>query len=356
MPCPSWPGTQRRGAARSGPLGALAALGLLFAGGSAAAAGEPFPAGAAARPLGLVAFTEGPAWHPDGNVYFSDVTNNRIMRRDAQGAMHVFRQPSGRANGLAFDLEGRLVACEGADEGGNRRLTRTEHDGTITVLVDRYQGHRFNAPNDLTIDSKNRIYFSDPRYGADDDLQQYDPQGRPVFGVYRVDPTGLVQRILDHQVARPNGLAVMPDDAALIVVDNDTSGPDGNRKLWRFELTPGGTVVPGSQTLLYDFGRSRGGDGLALDEAGRIYVAAGTNLANPPLEDTEHPAGIYVFSPSGQRLAMLPVPEDMVTNCAFGGADRKTLYITAGHKLWSVPVTTPGFTRWPPRTESLDRP
>lgn len=311
------------------------------------AAEDLFEPGAAARPLGLVAFTEGPAWHPDGSVYFSDVANDRIMRRDAAGVMHVFRHPAGRANGLAFDLAGRLVACEGADTGGHRRLTRTEPDGSLTVLADRYAGQRLNSPNDLTIDGQNRIYFSDPRYGPADDLEQRDEAGRPVAGVYRVDPDGSLERIIAGEVARPNGLEVSPDDRTLFVVDNDTSGPDGNRKLWSFALDPSGRIVPGSRKLLYDFGHSRGGDGLALDSRGRLWVAAGLNLANPPGEDGEHAAGIYVFTAAGQRVGFLPVSEDMVTNCTFGDADRKTLYITAGHKLWSIRVTTPGYTRWP---------
>ncbi|MEC9055238.1 MAG: SMP-30/gluconolactonase/LRE family protein, partial [Verrucomicrobiota bacterium] len=112
---------------------------------------------------GAVAFTEGPAWHPSGNVYFTDIANNRIMRRDPEGSMHVFRTPSGRANGLLFDHNGNLMACEGGGEGGNRRVTRTEKDGTITILASRYGGKKLNSPNDLAVDSKGRIYFSDPR-------------------------------------------------------------------------------------------------------------------------------------------------------------------------------------------------
>ena len=139
------------------------------------------------RSEGIVAFTEGPAWHADGNVYFSDVSNNRIMRRDRNGAMHVYRTPSGRANGLVFDRQGRLVACEGAAEGGNRRITRTEPDGTITVLAKRYDGRRFNSPNDLCIDSRGRVYFTDPRYGPRDDIEMFDEEDRENEGVYRID-------------------------------------------------------------------------------------------------------------------------------------------------------------------------
>ena len=299
---------------------------------------------------GIAAFLEGPAWHPSGNVYFSDVENNRILRRDPKGKIQVWRQPSGRANGLVFDLEGRLVACEGAGEGGNRRVTRTELDGTITVLADRYEGKRFNSPNDLTIDSAGRIYFTDPRYGARNDLEQLDGQGQPIEGVYRIDPDGKVTRVIGREVQRANGAAVSPDGKILYVVDNNNGTADGNRKVWRFDLAADGGVVAGSQKLLHDFGRGRGGDGIACDTAGRVYVAAGFNMANPPLESADVKAGIHIFAPDGKPAGFIPVAIDMVTNCCFGGADRKTLYITAGHMLFSHRVETPGFEAWPKLT------
>ncbi|MEM9017409.1 MAG: SMP-30/gluconolactonase/LRE family protein, partial [Verrucomicrobiota bacterium] len=134
---------------------------------------------------GRVAFVEGPAWRTDGNVFFTDIENNRIMRRDPSGKVQVFRHPSGRANGLAFDAEGRLIACEGHREGGNRRVTRTEKDGSITILTDSYDGKRFNSPNDLVIDEKGRIYFTDPPYGLPE--RASDPRRELDFcGVYRL--------------------------------------------------------------------------------------------------------------------------------------------------------------------------
>lgn len=325
---------------------ALVAACAVCGGASAVWAGEGSPLvapGSEVRPEVIVAFTEGPAWHPSGNVYFSDVENNRILRRDPMGKLHVFRTPSGRANGLVFDSERRLVACEGAAEGGNRRVTRTEPNGTITVLASRYQGKRFNAPNDLALDSRGRIYFTDPRYGNRDDMELFDKDGKTVEGVYRIDPDGKMTRILAHEVQRPNGIAVSPGDKYLYVVDNNNGDVEGNRKVWRFELDPAGDVVPGSQKALVDYGRGRGGDGMALDVEGRLYVAAGTIVPNPPYENTDVKAGIYIYSPEGEPLGFLPVPEDMVTNCTFGGPDLKTLYITAGHKLWSVELTTPGY-------------
>jgi gluconolactonase len=291
---------------------------------------------------GQVAFTEGPAWHaPTGNVYFTDIENNRILRRDPTGKLHVYRTPSGRANGLAFDAQGRLHACEGGGEGGNRRVTRTEPDGSVTVLTDRFEGKRYNSPNDLCVDARGRVWFTDPRYGDRSDMELLDAEGTPVEGVYRIDPDGRVTRVLTHEVDRPNGIALSPDGTRLFVADNVNSGPravGGARKLWRFAVAPDGSVDPASRTLLFDWGTERGPDGLALGPDGKVHAAAGFNFPNPPAETaTKHRAGIYVFHPeTGALEAFHAVPEDMITNCTFGGPDGKTLFITAGHKLWSL--------------------
>ncbi len=304
------------------------------------------------RREGRVAFVEGPAWHPTGNIFFTDIVNNRIMRRDADGVMHVFRTPSGRANGLLFDLEGRLLACEGGAEGGNRRVTRTEANGTITVLADRFNGKRLNSPNDLAIDSEGRIYFSDPRYGDRSDLEMFDDSGRAIEGVYRIDPNGNVDRIIAHEVSRPNGILVSPNDRYLFVADNVNDGAKdgvgGARKLWRFDLNSDGTVDASSQKLLFDWGTDRGPDGMAQDSKGRLFVTAGFNVPKPPAETAKkHKAGVFVITYKGELTGFIPVLEDMVTNCTFGDEDLKTLYITAGHKLWSARVDTPGYVAWP---------
>ncbi len=313
---------------------------------------EILPADAQLEMEARVAFTEGPVWHPTGNVLFSDIANNRILRRDRLGELHVFREPSGRTNGMLFDLQGRLLCCEGGGPDSRRRVTRTEKDGTITVLADNYQGKRFNSPNDLTIDSRGRIYFTDPRYGSRDGLEQIDDEGREVEGVYRIDDAGRVERIITHEVDRPNGIAVSAGDRYLYVADNVNDGPrgeGGNRKLWRFDLLADGSVNAGSRKLLFDWGTDRGPDGMALDMQGRLYVAAGFNFPKPPVETAnKYKAGIYVLSPEGELLKFIPVPIDMVTNCAFGGSDRRTLFITAGHKLWSIRTETPGRIAWPP--------
>ncbi len=297
-----------------------------------------------------VAFTEGPAWHTDGSVYFSDIANNRIMRLDANGELHVFREPSGRTNGLLFDHQGRLVCCEGGGPLSNRRVTRIEADGTLTVLAERFEGRRLNSPNDLTMDRKGRIYFSDPRYGARTGLEQRDDAGREIEGVYRIDGPGKVTRILAHEIDRPNGVAVSPDDRYLYVADNVTDGErgvGGNRKLWRFDLSADGSVDPKSQKLIFDWGTDRGPDGMTTDAQGRLYVTAGFNTPAPPAQTAkQHKAGVYVISPAGKLLQFIAVPIDMITNCTFGGIDRQTLYITAGHKLWSIRTKSPGFIPW----------
>ncbi len=313
---------------------------------SALSAESPIADDARLQIAGQVAFTEGPAWHSSGNVYFTDITNNRIMRRDPEGQVHVARTPSGRSNGLLFDQQERLVCCEGGGPEGNRRVTRLERDGTIAVLADRYGGRRLNSPNDLTVDAKGRIYFSDPRYGDASDVEQFDEDGRLVEGVYRIDGDGQIERIISHEVDRPNGLAISPDQRYLYVGDNVNTGPraeGGNRKLWRFELQDDGSIVRASQRLLFDWGHDRGPDGMAIDQQGRLYVAAGFNFPNLPAETAEqYKAGIYILSGDGDLLDVIPIPMDMVTNCTFGGPDLRTLYITAGHTLWSISTKVPG--------------
>ena len=292
--------------------------------------------------LGAVGAGEGPAWDGKGNLYFTN--GNRITRRDAAGKIQVFREPSNEANGLLFDLQGRLVICESA----TRRITRIEPDGTTTVLADRYQGMKFNSPNDLTIDSKGRIYFSDPRYGKRDGMEMRDERGGLVEGVYRIDAPGdapiKIARIITHEVDRPNGVLVSPGDGYLYVADNNNNNLGAARILWRFVLQGDGTVDPNSRKVIFDWRDGRGPDGVKADRDGRLYAAAGLNQPHPPYESAaKFKGGVYIISPEGKLLDFVAIPVDEVTNCAFGGPDRKTLYITAGGTLWSIPVTTPGF-------------
>lgn len=216
------------------------------------------------------------------------------------------------------------------------------------MLTDRYEGKCYNQPNDLTVDSQGRIYFSDPRYGSREGMEIHDEQGRTIEGVYRIDPDGKVTRIIGRDLERPNGVLVSADDRFLYVADNNNDTVGGARKLYRFDLHKDGTVDLTSKKLLYDWGQGRGPDGLKQDQKGRLYVAAGLSKPNPPFELAEDKkGGIYVLSPEGKLLDFLPVPRDEVTNCAFGGDDLKTLYITAGGTLYSIRTTTPGRVVWP---------
>lgn len=299
-------------------------------------ADSPIAPGAKPTNLGSVGASEGPVWTPQGELLFTG--QNRIMKRTKDGAIQIFREPSGGANGLLFDFQGRLIACEAS----SRRVTRTEADGTITVLADRYEGHRFNQPNDLSIDSQGRIYFTDPRYGKRDDMEMRDSTGRLIEGAYRIDAPGKVTRIIGREMERPNGILVSPDDRTLYVADNNNNNTGGARRLYSFHLTPEGSVRPGSRKVIYDWQDGRGPDGLKMDQKGRLFVAAGRTKASPPFETDKHKGGVYVFSAEGKLLEIIPIPVDEVTNCAFGDVDLRTLFITAGGTLWSIRVDTAG--------------
>ena len=270
-------------------------------------------------------FTEGPAYGPDHCVYFSDI-GNRIMKYDPfTGKTTEYRNPSGRANGLDFDPKGRLVAAEGANKGGNRRVSISDKDGTVRVLADNWMGKKFNSPNDLTIDSKNRIYFTDPRYVGE------EPREIDTESVYRIDPNGKVTQIISD-VQKPNGIILSPDMKTLYLADNH---PTKNRFLLAYPLNDDGTV--GKKKVLHDFAPDRGIDGMAIDVKGNIYATAGKGKT----------AGVTIFSPDGKKLDFIATPEDP-SNCVFGGADRKMLYITAGRSLYRIQLTIDGFAvYWP---------
>ena len=283
---------------------------------------------------------EGPAWDAKLGVLTSG--DGGIHRFDNDGKSSIFRKDAG-TNGLLFDREGRLVMCEPV----LRRITRLEKDGTLTVLSDKYNGKKYNQPNDLTIDSKNRIYFSDPRYGPRDGMEQLTADGKTIEGVYRIDTNGTVARVIGRQVERANGVLVSADGKYLYVADNNNDA-GGARQLVRFEILKDGNIDERSKKLLYDWGKGRGPDGVKQDSLGRLFVAGGLNKPNPPAEPaTDIKGGLYVFSPEGKLLTFLPVPMDEVTNCAFGGADLKTLYITGGGTLYSIRTTVAGRVIWP---------
>jgi len=296
---------------------------------------SPVAPGAKPKDHGKIGAGEGPAWR-DGSLYFTD--GKHINRMGPDGRTTVFRNNA--SNGLLFDREGHLIACES----GLRRVTRTDKDGRITVLADRYKGKRFNSPNDLCIDSKGRIYFTDPRYGPRDGMEIRDTRDinpfcpRLIEGVYRIDAPGKVTLILGPgDVERPNGILISPDDRYLYICDNNNNNHGGSRRLLRFTLGENGGVKPGTRKVIFDWKDSRGPDGMKMDAAGRLYVAGGLNKANE-FETTRFRAGCYILSPHGKLIDFIPTAPDEATNCALGGADRKALFITSGGHLWSVPL------------------
>jgi gluconolactonase len=262
------------------------------------------------------ALAEGPAVDKTGALFFSDLDNDRIMRLSPSGDLTVFRDPSGRANGLLFDHKRRLVMCQSSGDGGGRRVTRLENDGAETVLAATFEGLPFIAPNDLAIDSRGRIYFTDdgpPVAGS-----------RPTSGVYRIDAPGIVE-LLVSDLERPHGILVTPDDRFVYVSDR------GTQKLHRYRLSIQGRLT--HDRVVYDFAPDRGIDGMSLDARGNIYGAAGRDSSS----------GLYVISPSGRRLFHCHVP-GLATNTAFGGADRKDLYITASSKVFKMRTRIRGIT------------
>ena len=256
-------------------------------------------------------FTEGPAVAPDGSIYFSAIRTARIMRYDpATSIVSIYRNDSGKSNGLMFDREGRLVACEGADSGG-RRVSITKKDGSVISLAERFEGKRLNSPNDLSILPDGRIYFTDPRYRG------HEPREIDVEGIYFIDTDGTVKLATD-EIHKPNGILISIDTKTAYLACFE-SIETKKRQLVKFSISSDGSF--GDKEVLFDFGDRRGADGMAMDTEGNIYAAAGVGKD----------AGIYIFSPMGEQLALLSMSKiGAVTNCQFGiGEDASTLYITA---------------------------
>ena len=248
-------------------------------------------------------FTEGPVWMPTGEWVFSDIPADTIYKLDKS----VYRKPSGKSNGLILDGEGRLIACEH----WNRRVTRTEADGSITVLATEYEGKPLNSPNDAVSRSDGAIFFTDPPYG----LEGRD-QDQPVNGVYRIDTDGSLT-LLVEDMPRPNGIALSPDEKTLYIADSraghiraydvDAKGDVSNERIF--------TEIPGP-------------DGMALDVEGRVWCTGAD--------------GIHIFTPEGKRLGIIKM-ETTPANCAFGGEDGKDLLITARTTVCKVRTTTVGL-------------
>ena len=296
--------------------------------------------------VAIVAFTEGPAQGPDGMLYFTDVANNRILRLNPQTRKHeVFRVDSNRANGLLFDGLGRLIACEGSDPDHDKpRVTRTDlKTGRVETIASEFEGKAFNAPNDVTIDAKGSLYFTDP---APDATSQAPAKPRNAIGtpgVYRINVDGRITRLLGPpETEWPNGLVLSPDDRTLYLVEaNKVEG--GTRAIRAFDLSPGGTAS--NRRVLYNFYPGRSADGLAIDVEGNLYAAAGLHRRRGTHETLDTKCGVHIISPQGKLLRLIPIPEDTITNTAFGGPDFKTLYVTAGKTLFQIPNGIAGLNR-----------
>jgi gluconolactonase len=262
--------------------------------------------------------SEGPVYFPAGRyLVWSDIPGDRLLRWDeTTGAVGVFREPSGYANGNTIDRQGRLVTCEQ----GSRRVTRTEHDGTVTVLADRYAGKRLNSPNDVVVRGDGSVWFTDPSYGIDSDYE--GNAGESEIGachVYRADPDGTLTVVADD-FCRPNGLAFSLDERRLYIVDT-RQDPSHIRE---FTVADDGTLDGGKIFAECDFGKF---DGIRLDSAGRVWAAAWD--------------GLHCFHPDGTLLGKLLLPEP-VANLTFGGRKRNHLFITAGRSLYTLRVTFTG--------------
>jgi gluconolactonase len=264
-------------------------------------------------------FTEGTTLGPDGCIYFSDI-GNRILRFDPKTKKtSIFRDPSHRSNGLKFDSAGSLIACEGANTDGGRRISRTSLDGKIETLAQSWEGKRFNSPNDLAISPTGEIYFTDPRYVG---TEPRELKSEPIF---RVTSQGEVS-LFDDRLKKPNGIVFSPDGKLLFVAETD---PKGNHHLVRFNINKDGSA--GDFKVLHDFGKGRGIDGMAMTENGFVVTTTGSG--------TE--AAIVVFDANGKKIDSILVPEDPA-NCCFGGDDLRTLYIAAGKSLYRVATKAKG--------------
>ena len=257
-------------------------------------------------------FTEGPLWHPDGFYYFVDVRKSMFYRLTPGGKPEVIRENTGEGNGTTFDLEGRLIMCEG----GNRRITRTGADGKLEVLCDRYESKRLNRPNDVVCRSDGSIYFTDP--GLRVPLAERE---LPYAAIYRIDPSGAVSMLADFEY--PNGLAFSPDERTLYVANTRWA-----QYIHALEIGADGAMV--RRRIFADMSSDETDgvpDGMKVDVQGRVYCTG--------------PGGTWVFTPDGTRLGIIRTPE-VPANLAFGGPDLRTLFFTARTSVYSLRVKVPG--------------
>jgi len=273
-------------------------------------------------------WAEGPAYFPASrSLVWSDIPNDRMLRWDeTTGATGVFRQPAGYSNGNTVDREGRLVSCEH----GGRRVSRTEHDGSVITIADRYDRKRLNSPNDLVVKSDGSIWFTDPAYGIDSDYEGNKAESEiGACHVYRVDPANGKCVIVADDFVRPNGIAFSPDEKSLYIADTGAShAADGPRHIRVFEVDEGGKLAKDRVFATCNAGFF---DGFRLDTDGRIWASAAD--------------GVHCFQPDGTLIGKIKVPE-RVANLEFGGAKRNHLYITATTSLYALKVPVNGAKRF----------
>src|SRR5581483_9387520 len=266
-------------------------------------------------------FTEGPVWDASsGTLVFSDINGDTLYRLRPGGQPEVLRRPSGQSNGNTFDRQGRLLTCEHA----NRRVTRTEPDGAVTVLAEAFEGKRLNSPNDLVCAANGDVYFTDPPYGLRRPDGSFAPQELPFNGVFRWSAADGSLTLLARDFVRPNGIALSGDERRLFVADTQ----EGHVRV--FDIGPDGSLQAGRvfcQTRHEDLVARP--DGIKLDEDGNLYVASSL------------PEGVWVYDPSGRLLGMVPVGE-RPANLAFGGPDWRTLFVTAQTSIYSLRLKKPG--------------
>ena len=277
-------------------------------------------------------WAEGPVWFGDARfLLLSDIPNNRILRWDeCSGATSVFRAPSDFANGLSRDRQGRLLTCEH----GTRRVTRTEHDGAVTVLADAFEGRRLNSPNDITCDRAGNVWFTDPTFGIGGWWEGYPATPERPHAVYRIDAlSGRLDCVLDD-LAGPNGLAFSPDESLLYIVESRAAP---SRLIWAYDVAADGRLS--GKRLHIDADGAGGLDGIAVDADGRIWAGFGSDGragADPAALD-----GVRVYERDGRPVAHIHLPERCANLC-FGGRHRNRLFMAASHSLYALYVNTTG--------------
>lgn len=274
-------------------------------------------------------WAEGPIWFGDGRfLVFSDIPNNRMLRwLEDTGEVSVFRSPSNYSNGNYRDRQGRLLTCEH----DSRRLTRTEHDGTITVLMDRFKGKPLNAPNDLAVHSDGAIWFSDPGYGIMSNYEGHKAEFELPCNVYRLDPNTREVTVVAEGMDKPNGMCFSPDEKKLYIVDTgEPKHPGDPRPIRVYDVEGGARLKNGRMFVNMAPGSS---DGIRCDVDGNVWSAAGWG--------PEGFNGVHVFAPDATLIGKIHLPESCANLC-FGGAKKNRLFMAASQSLYAVYVGTEG--------------